>query len=62
MPRSDLIKVLYTNLKSRETNITTGAEVIDIETYAEGVRVRLRVTIRGTGAGRRAVEVERQAA
>lgn len=41
MPRSDLIKVLYTNLKSRETNITTGAEVIDIETYAEGVRVRL---------------------
>ncbi|KAM0816451.1 putative FAD-binding domain-containing protein [Seiridium cardinale] len=41
MLRSDLIKILYTNLKDRDTNIITSAEVVDIETHSEGVRVQL---------------------
>ncbi|ORY71427.1 uncharacterized protein BCR38DRAFT_10163 [Pseudomassariella vexata] len=41
MLRSDLIKIFYTNLKGRDTNIITSAEVVDIETDSEGVRVQL---------------------
>lgn len=41
MLRSELIKILYTSLKHRDTKITTSAEVVDIETRAEGVRVHL---------------------
>ncbi|KAI1398670.1 hypothetical protein F4819DRAFT_489368 [Hypoxylon fuscum] len=41
MPRGELIKVLYMNLKYGDTNITTSAEVVDIEAHAQGVRVHL---------------------
>ena len=41
MLRSELTKTLYKSLKYRDTNITISAEVVDIETHAEGVRAHL---------------------
>lgn len=39
--RSSLVQILYESLKHRDTNITSNAEVVDIETHAEGIRVHL---------------------
>ncbi|KAI0003940.1 hypothetical protein F4779DRAFT_630534 [Xylariaceae sp. FL0662B] len=50
MLRSDLIKILYLGLKGRDTKIKVSAEVEDIETFAEGVRVHLKngATVEGS--------------
>lgn len=42
MLRSELIRILHTSLKHKDANITTNAEVVDIETSTKGVRVHLQ--------------------
>jgi 2-polyprenyl-6-methoxyphenol hydroxylase-like FAD-dependent oxidoreductase len=39
--RSSLVRILYESLKRGDTTVTTNAEVVDIETHEEGVRVHL---------------------
>lgn len=41
MLRSDLVEILYQHLQGKSTNIKTGAEVVDIDSDSDSVRVHL---------------------
>ncbi|KAL4783260.1 FAD/NAD(P)-binding domain-containing protein [Aspergillus varians] len=40
--RSDVVRILYTSLKDKESKVRTSAEVVDIATSPDGVRVALK--------------------